>query len=84
MTKQKCNQSSSQCKADVTNVRRLVGYFCSDTVCSFSRMVLTDTEIKVLEKDLEFAPLQNRINELKASLLILKNLHVEWEQNSIS
>ena len=67
MTKQKCNQSSSQCKADVTNVRRLVGYFCSDTVCSFSRMVLTDTEIKVLEKDLEFAPLQNRINEPKAS-----------------
>lgn len=84
MTKQKCNQSSSQCKADVTNVRRLVGYFCSDTVYSFSRKVLTDTEIKVLEKDLKFAPLQNRINELKASLLILKNLHVEWEQNSIS
>lgn len=84
MTKQKCNQSSSQCKADVTNVRRLVGYFCSDTVCSFSRKVLTDTEIKVLEKDLKSAPLQNRINELKASLLILKNLHVEWEQNSIS
>ena len=51
----------------VTIVRRLVGYFCSDTVCSFSRMVLTDTEIKVLEKDLEFAPLQNRINEPKAS-----------------
>ena len=67
MIEQKCNQSSSQYKADVTNVRRLVGYFFSDTVCSFSRKVLTDTEIKVLEKDLELAPLQNKINEPKTS-----------------
>ena len=67
MTEQKCNESSSQCKADVTNVRRLVGYFYSDTAHSLSRKLLTDTEIEVLEKDLDFAPIQNRIYELTFS-----------------
>ena len=34
---------------------RLCGYFCSETIFNLSHRVLTDTEIKVLEKDLDFA-----------------------------
>ena len=39
------------------------GYFCSDTVFNLSKKVLTDIEIKVLEKGLDYAPIQNKINE---------------------
>ena len=41
------------------------GYFCSDTVFNLSKKVLTDIEIKVLEKGLDYAPIQNKINELE-------------------
>ena len=41
---------------------RLSGSFVSDTVLNLSRKVLTDTEMKVLEKGLDFAPIQ-RIKE---------------------
>ena len=34
---------------------RLCGYFCSETIFNLSHRVLTDTEIKVLEKGLDFA-----------------------------
>ena len=44
---------------------RLSGYFCSDTVFNLSRRVLTETEIKILEKGLDYAPIQNKINELE-------------------
>ena len=80
LTKSKCNESSSQCKVGVTRVGRLVGYFCSGIVSNLSRKILTDTEIKVLGNDLDFVPMQNKINEPK----LLKNLHHEWAQNSIS
>ena len=43
------------------NKNRLSGYFCSDTVLNLSRMVLK--EIKILEKRLDYAPIQNKINE---------------------
>ena len=43
----------------VASEGRLEGYFCSDTVLK----VLTDTEIRILEKGLDFAPIQNKINE---------------------
>ena len=35
----------------------------SDTVFNLSRKVLTDTQIKVLEKGLDFAPIQRKLNE---------------------
>ena len=58
-------KSSNHCftnsKIDVTNEDHLVGYFCSDTVFNLSKETLTDTEICVLEKGLDFA--QNKINE---------------------
>ena len=42
---------------------RITGYFCSDTVFNLSNRVLTDIEIKVLEKGLDLASIQRKINE---------------------
>ena len=42
---------------------RLTGYFCLGTVFNLSKRVLTDAEIKVLEKDLDDNPTQSMINE---------------------
>ena len=39
------------------------GYFCSKTVFNLSRKLLTETEIRVLEKGLGFAPTPTSINE---------------------
>ena len=44
---------------------RLSGYFCSDTIFNLSWKVLTDSEIKVLEKGIHCAPIQSKINEPK-------------------
>ena len=41
------------------------GYFCSDTIFNLSRKFLTDSEIKVLQKGLDYAPIQSKINELE-------------------
>ena len=43
--------------------QRLKGYFCADTVFKLSQKVLTETEIKVLERGLRFGPTLNLINE---------------------
>ena len=43
--------------------KRLGGYFCSDTVFNLSSKVLTDTEINILGKGLDYAPIQNKINQ---------------------
>ena len=42
---------------------RLTGYFCSDTIFTLSNRVLSDNEIKALEKGLDFAPIQRKTNE---------------------
>ena len=42
---------------------RLEGYFCSKSVFNLSKKVLTETEIRVLEKGLGFAPTPTKINE---------------------
>ena len=36
---------------------RISGYFCSDTVFNLSKKILTDIEIKVLEKGFDYAPI---------------------------
>ena len=46
-----------------TETSRLKDYFCSETVFNLSKKVLTETEIKVLEKGLDYAPIQNKVNE---------------------
>ena len=38
-------------------------HFCSDSVFNLSRRILAETDIKVLEKGLNFTPIQNKINE---------------------
>ena len=51
-------------KKNVTTTdNRLSGYFCSETIFNLSNRVLTDTEIKVLEERLDFAPIQKKLNE---------------------
>ena len=48
---------------NTTYENRLTGYFCSDTVFNLSKKVLSNAEIKALEKGLDYAPIQNKINE---------------------
>ena len=40
-----------------TSSNRLKGHFCSDTIFKLSHRVLSDAEIKILEKRLDFAPI---------------------------
>ena len=49
--------------APPANSKKLKGYFCSGTVFNLSNKVLSQTEISVLEKGLEFVPTPNMINE---------------------
>ena len=48
---------------NVTRLGRLRGHFCSDTIFNLSHRVLSDAEIKILEKGLDCAPIQRKINE---------------------
>ena len=50
-------------EANATEKTSLSGYFCSDTIFNLSWKVLTDSEIKVLEKDLDYAPIPSKINK---------------------
>ena len=53
---------NSRNKVAVTIEGIFPGYFCSDTVFNLSKKVLTETEIKILEKGLDYAPIQKSIN----------------------
>ena len=46
-----------------TEKSRLSGHFVSETIFNLSRKVLSESEIGVLEKGLDFAPIQNKSNE---------------------
>ena len=46
-----------------TDSTRLTCYFCSEMVFYLSNRALSDGEIKVLEKGLDYPPIQNKINE---------------------
>ena len=55
-----------QNKSDMSNINsqsRLTGHFCLNTVFNLSQKVLSDTEIKILKKGLDDAPIQNKVNE---------------------
>ena len=43
--------------------QRLEGYFCSKSVFNLIKKVQIETETRVLEKDLDFAPTPTKINE---------------------
>ena len=44
-------------EANAIGKTKFSGYFCSNTVFNLSQKVLTDSEIKVLEKRLDYAPI---------------------------
>ena len=46
-----------------TSESRLTGHFCAETIFNLSHHVLADAEIKVLEKGLDFAPIQQKTKE---------------------
>ena len=48
---------------NVTSLDHLRGHFCSETIFNLSHRILSDAEIKVLEKRLNFALIQRKINE---------------------
>ena len=53
-------------KDNVTTANnRLSGYFSSETIFKLSNRVMADTEIQVLEKGLDFAPIDKKLNEPK-------------------
>ena len=54
---------SSDFSYDVIPHKRLKGYFCSYIVLNLSGNVLAESEIKVLEKVLELALFQRKVNE---------------------
>ena len=54
----------------------LCGYFCSETIFNLSHGMLTDTETKVLEKGLDFAPIQRKINE--PELRRCRRMRLKW------
>ena len=62
-SRQNTNTSFAYPRYGVTSEGHLEVYFCSDTVFKLNRKVLTDTEIRILEKGLDFALIQNKINE---------------------
>ena len=47
----------------VPEAQSLNDYFCSKSVFNLSKKVLTKTEIRVLEKGLDFAPIQKSLSE---------------------
>ena len=56
-------QLKETAKVSAINKTGLSGYFCSDTVFNLSRRLLTEIEIKILVKGLDYAFIQNKINE---------------------
>ena len=57
-----CSKITNE-NANLSYESKLSGYFCSDTVFNFIKRVLSETEIKILEKDFDYAPIQREINE---------------------
>ena len=66
-----------------TSDRRLTGYLWSETIFNFNHRVLIGTEIKVLEKGLDFASIQRKINEPELSKILMMFVE-ECTQNDIS
>ena len=75
-----CSKITSE-NANLSDESRLSGYFCSDTVFNLSKRVLLETEIKILEKGLVYAPIQRKINEpeLKSDFEeFCRRMQIKW------
>ena len=59
-------------RATLTDEGRLSGVFCSKIVYNLSHELLTETEIKMLEKRIDFAPVQRTLKE--------SELHKDFEE----
>ena len=59
-------------RATLTDEGRISGVFCSKTVVNLSHKILAETELKVLEKGLDFAPGKRTLNE--------PELHKDFEE----
>ena len=57
-----CSKVTSE-NVSVSDESRLSGYFCLGTVFNLSKNVLSETEIKIWRKGLDYAPTQRNINE---------------------
>ena len=72
-------QKHEPCISDIgttgTTDKRLQGHFCSGTVFNLSNRVLSENEIKVLEKGLDFAPIQRKINKPELRNLVRVKLY---------
>ena len=74
-------QGSANQRVECTEQWRLTGNFVSDTVFNLNKKVLKDTEIRVLEKGLDFATIQNKLSEpeLKRSFKELcRRMRLKW------
>ena len=74
-------EKATEHDVNVTSLGRLRGRFCSDIIFNLSHMVLSDAEINVLEKGLDFAPIQRKINEPELREYFEKFCHrmsVKW------
>ena len=57
------SEKNLEAKVSITEDGRLKQYFYSKTVLSLNKKTLTETEIRVLEKRLDIAPIQKTLNE---------------------
>ena len=80
------NANFTDCKHKYnTDDFKMKGCFCSDTVFNLSNKVLTEDEIKVLEKGLDFAPIQKKVNkpELRQDLEnFYRWMRIKWNEPS--
>ena len=56
-------EQTPEIRDSVTEAKCLKGCFCSKSIFNLSKNVPTETEIRILEKGLDFAPIQNSLNE---------------------
>ena len=66
---------------EYTSSNLLKGHFCSDTIFNLSHRVLSDAEIKILEKGLDFAYIQRKINapELRKDFEeFCRRMRIKW------
>ena len=55
----------AHCNPNCSEESRSKGYFCLDTVFNLNSRALSEDETRVLEKGLDFAPMQRKVNEPK-------------------
>ena len=71
----KCLELQQPIKGTIGQDDRFEGYFCLDAVFNLSNRVLSDSEIKVLKKNLEFAPIQGTMNDFHE---FSRRMRIKW------